>query len=108
MWAFCSTRKIVVPSALISRLISKILRTNSAVGDFDKAADGAQQGGLAGAVGANESDDLAAVDVDGDVVQGANSAVGDCEVIHAEQHCANPRCCAPPLNGGSAHTGSPR
>ena len=52
---------------------------------LEEAGEGAQGGGLAGAVGADEGDDLAGVDAEGDALDGFDLAVGDPEVLDFEQ-----------------------
>jgi len=51
----------------------------------DEAGDGAEEGGLAGAVGADEGDDLAGEDLEGDGVEGLDGAVADDEVGNGEE-----------------------
>ena len=56
------------------------------------AHDGVEEGGLAGAVGADDGDDLAGGDVEGGVVEGGDAAVGDVEMVHGEEsHSSAPR-----------------
>jgi len=57
-----------------------------APGRPQQAADGAEQSGLAGAVGTDERDDLAALDVERDVLQRADAAVADHEVGDGQEH----------------------
>ena len=52
---------------------------------LEQAGEGAQGGGLAGAVGADEGDDLAGFDGEGDALDGFDLAVGDPEVLDFEQ-----------------------
>ena len=61
-------------------------------GGLEQAGEGAQGGGLAGAVGADEGDDLAGFDAEGDAFDGFDLAVGDAEVLDLEQcgHWASP------------------
>ena len=52
-----------------------------AAAQAEQTADGAEQRGFPGSVGADEGDDLALLDVDGQVVQHSDRAVGDVEVL---------------------------
>lgn len=54
---------------------------DAAADRFEQAGEGAQGGGLAGAVGADEGDDLAGLDGEGDALDGFDLAVGDAEVL---------------------------
>src|SRR2546430_1867442 len=59
---------------------------NGAVTGAQQTADRAEQGGLSGAVGPDEGDDLAAADLERDVVQRDDRAVADLEVGDGEEH----------------------
>lgn len=54
-------------------------------GGLEEAGEGAQGGGLARTVGADEGDDLAGLDGEGDSLDGFDLAVGDPEVLDLEQ-----------------------
>ena len=51
----------------------------------DESGDGAEEGGLAGAGGADEGDDLAGEDLHRDAVEGFDVAVADDEVVDGEE-----------------------
>ena len=57
---------------------------DGAGGGTDDAGDGAQGGGFAGAVGADEGDDAAFGDGDAEVTDGSDGAVGDFQVFGFE------------------------
>ena len=61
---------------------------DGAVIGLDDAADGTQQGRLAGPVGAEEGDDLALADLDGDVAQHLDAVVADVQLAYGEQRQA--------------------
>ena len=48
---------------------------------MEQAGDGVQRGGLAGAVGADEGDDLPLIDLEGDALDGVDGAVIDVDVV---------------------------
>ena len=50
-----------------------------------RAGEGLDQGGLAGPVAADEADDLARVEVDGDAVDRVHAAEGDADVAHLDE-----------------------
>ena len=50
-----------------------------------QAGDGLQGGGLAGAVGPDEGDDLPLVHVEGDVLDGVDGPIVDVDVLHIQQ-----------------------
>ncbi len=50
-----------------------------------EAVDDVQHGGLAGAVGTDDGQDLARVDLQADIVQGLQTPEGDADVLRAEQ-----------------------
>ena len=52
---------------------------------LEQAGDGVERGGLARAVGADEGDDLALVDLEGDALDGVYVAVVDVHVLNFEQ-----------------------
>ena len=58
---------------------------DAAAAGLEEPGEGAQGGGLAGAVGADEGDDLAGFDGEGDALDGFDLAVGDLEVLDLEQ-----------------------
>jgi hypothetical protein len=51
---------------------------------FDHAADGAQEGGFAGAVGAEDRDDFPGVDLQVDTVEGFDGTVSGDEVLDGQ------------------------
>ena len=53
---------------------------------MEQAGDGLEHGGLAGAVGADDDDDLAAIDVESDLVKHFHSGVGARQPGHVEEH----------------------
>lgn len=62
----------------------------------DEAGEGAEGGAFAGSVGADEGDDFAGCDAQGDAVEGADGAVVDVEipdfeVAHGSRACSSPR-----------------
>ena len=60
--------------------------------------DRVQGRALAGAVGADEGDDLAVPDLQGDALEGLDVAVEDVDVLHVQQHVAGGG-----LGGGPGH-----
>lgn len=55
-----------------------------APGGLEQPGQGAQCRRLAGAVGADEGDDLTGFDAEGDALDGFDLAVGDLEVLHLQ------------------------
>ena len=50
-----------------------------------QAGDGLEGGGLTGAVGTDEGDDLALVDLKGDILDGMDGAVIDVDILYFQQ-----------------------
>ncbi len=61
---------------------------DAACGRIVEAEDRVEQGGLAGAVRTDESDDLALVDVEGGVVHGGQPTETDGDVVRLDQRRA--------------------
>ena len=59
---------------------------DAAGGGAEQAADGAEEGGFAGAVGTDEGDDFTGLDLHGDFVQGFDRTVGDIDFFDVEEH----------------------
>src|SRR5262249_51379950 len=62
------------------------LPADGTVGRPKQARDGAEKGGFACAVGADESDDLAAVDMEGDALEGADACAAEVEDGDGEEN----------------------
>jgi hypothetical protein len=79
--------------ALVGREAGDVgtLEENLAASLLVEAHEGAQGGGLAGAVAADEGDDLALVDVEREVVQGLRLTVPGGESLDAEHASLSPR-----------------
>src|SRR5437867_1179842 len=83
-----------------------ILEEDSAAGRREDAGDAVEERGLAGAVGADEREDLAALHVEGHVVDGQESAEPLRDVVHPEDHAVRGLRAWVPGGQGGAHTGS--
>ena len=72
---------------LVGRQVGDVapVEDDGAVVGLDHPADGPQQRRLAGAVGADEGDDLALADLDRDVGQDDDAVVADAELAHGEE-----------------------
>ena len=75
------------PGDLVGRQVGDVtpVEDDGAVIGFHHAADRPQQRGLAGAVGADEGDDLTLVDRDGHVGQHDDAVVADGELAHGQE-----------------------
>ena len=60
-------------------------KSDMAAAGLEQAGDGVERGGLARAVGADEGDDLALVDLEGDALDGVDVAVVDVHVLDFEK-----------------------
>ena len=62
---------------------------DTAAGRLHQTGDGAERGALARAVGADEGDDLALVDVEGDLLHGFDAAIVDLQVTNTQNGVAH-------------------
>ena len=76
--------------------------------DFDETGDRVHQRGLAGAVGADEADDLAGADVDADAADREQAAETDLHVVGAERQHGRLRLRAAISRGERRHVGASR
>ena len=77
---------------VVRRQIGNILfvEVNASTGRPGIAADGHQQGGLAGPVGADEGDDLALPDLDVDTLQGLDLTIKRMNALDVQHHESPP------------------
>jgi hypothetical protein len=68
------------------RLARLCVKQNRAGRGAEQAADRAEEGCLACTVGADQRDDFAPRDGEGDAVQGTDRALGNVEVFNRQQH----------------------
>ena len=66
------------------------LEVDAAMGGLDQSGDGAQRGGFARAVCANQSDDLPLRHLKGDALDGLNTAVADLQFINLQHRLPPP------------------
>lgn len=59
--------------------------TNTTGGGVEQASQGFQRTGLAGAVGTDQRDHLARVDVEGDAAHGLDAAIGHTQAFNDKQ-----------------------
>ena len=66
-----------------------VLEVDGPRGGLVETAQAVEEGGLAGAVGTDQTDDLAGLDVEGDVVQGDDPSEAYAELTYLQdrQHC---------------------